>query len=57
MTFTVSVGFSPFSAVVGVLVIGAGVAMGIAAAEVLKANSKQIAEETEKLFGRKEVSK
>jgi hypothetical protein len=52
MTLSVSVGFSPFSAVVGIVVIGAGVAIGIGSAALVKTHGKKIADEAMKLWGK-----
>ena len=50
MVLTVSVGFSPWSAFVGVIVIGVGVATGIATAGVVKDNAEEIAKKARELF-------
>jgi len=44
---------TPGGAVVGILVIGAGVALGIGTAHVLKENSAAISAKAKSLFGKK----
>jgi len=50
------VGISPWSAVVGVAVIATGVAVGVGAAEVAKANSEKISEAVNRLWGKNSPS-
>lgn len=49
---TVSVSVTPGGAVLGVLLIGAGVAVGIGTAHVIKNNSQKIASTAKEMWGK-----